>query len=55
VKLGRLAGKSNYDSHADENAKYLDLGLRKADIARLLRCSRGALVNWLAKCPKKEV
>lgn len=47
VKLGRPAGKSKLDCRAEEIAKYLDLGLSKADIARLLGCSRGALVNWM--------
>ncbi|MEI6874330.1 MAG: recombinase family protein [Spirochaetota bacterium] len=47
VKLGRPAGKSKLDIRAEEIEGYLKKGINKADIARLIGCSRGALYNWL--------
>jgi DNA invertase Pin-like site-specific DNA recombinase len=48
VKLGRPKGKSKLDERRGDIEKYLELGINKSNIAKLLGCSRTALLNWLA-------
>ena len=48
VTLGRPRGQSKLDERRDEIEKYLGLGINKSAIAKLLGCSRSALLNWLA-------
>ena len=48
VKLGRPKGKSKLDERRGDIEKYLELGINKSNIAKLLGCSRSALLNWLA-------
>jgi len=47
VVLGRPFGTSRLNVKADEIDKYIKLGVDKANIARIIGCSRGALYNWL--------
>jgi len=47
VKLGRPKGKSKLDERRGDIEKYLELGINKSNIAKLLGCSRTALLNWL--------
>ncbi len=48
VKLGRPKGKSKLDERRGDIEKYLGLGINKSAIAKLLGCSRSAMLNWLA-------
>jgi DNA invertase Pin-like site-specific DNA recombinase len=48
VKLGRPKGKSKLDERRGDIEKYIELGINKSNIAKLLGCSRTALLNWLA-------
>jgi len=48
VKLGRPKGQSKLNERRGEIEKYLGLGINKSAIAKLLGCSRSALLNWLA-------
>jgi DNA invertase Pin-like site-specific DNA recombinase len=47
VKLGRPKGKSKLDAKGDEIRRYLKLGINKSAIAKLVGCSRSALIHWL--------
>ena len=47
VILGRPVGSSKLNDRADEIDKYLKLKVDKANIARIIGCSRGALYAWL--------
>jgi DNA invertase Pin-like site-specific DNA recombinase len=47
VKLGRPSGVSKLDSQAADIDKYLKLNVDKANIARIIGCSRGTLYAWL--------
>jgi putative DNA-invertase from lambdoid prophage Rac len=51
-KLGRPAGVSKLDVKAAEIAKYLALGVNKADVARIVGCSRSLLNAWLQRKDK---
>lgn len=48
VTLGRPKGQSKLDERRDEIEKYVGLGINKTAIAKLLGCSRSALLNWLS-------
>ena len=48
VTLGRPKGQSKLNERRGEIEKYLGLGINKSAIAKLLGCSRSALLNWLA-------
>jgi DNA invertase Pin-like site-specific DNA recombinase len=47
VRLGRPFGTSRLNEKAEEIDRYLKLGVDKANVARIIGCSRGALYNWL--------
>jgi DNA-binding CsgD family transcriptional regulator len=45
--MARPKGYSKLRGREKELKKYMDLGLNKTSISRLLGCSRGALYNYL--------
>lgn len=47
LPLGRPAGKSKLDNKRKEIARYLEKGVSKTDIAKLLDCSRSTLLNFI--------
>lgn len=47
VKLGRPKGKSKLDDKKADILKYASLGINKTAIAKLIGCSRSALLNWV--------
>jgi len=55
MRLGRPAGKSKLDAKRDEIERYLKLGINKTAMAKLLGCSRSALLNWLKRNKMEKV
>lgn len=49
VKLGRPAGNSKLESKREEIDKLLELGVTKANIAKIVGCSRSTLYDYLGK------
>jgi len=51
--LGRPRGAKNarlkLDAHTDAIQRYLDKGLSKRSIAKLLECAESTLYDWLAR------
>lgn len=52
VILGRPKGTSRLRAHEDEIARYLTLGINKTAMAKLIGCSRGALLHYLEQRKK---
>jgi DNA invertase Pin-like site-specific DNA recombinase len=51
-RLGRPAGVSRLDALEPEIRKYLNLGVDKANVARIVGCSRSILHRWLSRHPE---
>jgi len=52
--MARPKGYSILRGREKELKKYMELGLNKTSISRLLGCSRGALYNYLRKMEVKQ-
>jgi len=48
-RLGRPHGVSKLDAKASEIARLRELGVNKADVARIVGCSRSTLALWLSR------
>lgn len=53
MRLGRPEGKSKLDERRDEIYHFRSLGLNYTAVAKICKCNRQTLVNWLNKQEKK--